>query len=323
MKNGVLIIGKIRSRLQLTLNNRIEALVENPSQIHDLSDSKRDYGGMGLEVATGLAVLGTSPILVSAVGRDFDYLFQDYLNDYNIQCKAFRNKEKESSILIEIRDKQGKKIYLNQENAYLYLAENNLSDVMDINTATNLIGAFIATGKVEADIKFISDVYESNPRIPIIHSPDENINELTKWRLEQVFEKISILVCSEAELQKIESNMNIDRKDILSTENYSRLKYIVSLEHRDRTIIYSKSKMVKISAAPADEVLSETGWKNAFRAGLIYGILNKKPIEEAAKLGAALASYAVETREYFPFYPSIEQVSLRSFEVKAIDKKYN
>ena len=84
--------------------------------------------------------------------------------------------------------------------------------------------------------------------------------------------------------------------------------------------ILIKDFKIKVAEGPAEEVLSEKIWKDAFRAGLTYGVSLKKPIDEAAKIGSALASYAVETRENQKYSPSLEQVSLRAFEVKTSRK---
>jgi len=120
-------------------------------------------------------------------------------------------------------------------------------------------------------------------------------------------------------LKLIEERMKQKCPDILV--NSQRLKYIISLVDRSRIIIFSKEFKVKVSEGPAGEVLSHDFWYDAFRAGVIYGVSLKKPIEEAAKLGSALASYAVETRENQQYSPSLEQVSLRAFEVKTTRKE--
>ncbi|MFX0125535.1 MAG: PfkB family carbohydrate kinase, partial [Candidatus Hodarchaeota archaeon] len=162
-------------------------------------------------------------------------------------------------------------------------------------------------------------VHDLNKRLPVIYSPDLNIHELTKWRLTQIFDKITILICTEDELRLIEERMKQNCDEILI--NSKRLKYIVSMIERSRIIIFSKEFKVKVSEGPAEEALSEDFWHDAFRAGLIYGISLKKPIEEAARIGSALASYAVETRENHQYSPSLEQVSLRAFEVKTSKKE--
>ena len=111
-----------------------------------------------------------------------------------------------------------------------------------------------------------------------------------------------------------------NRNEII--KKHPRLKYIISLEHRDRIIIYSEGIKMKVSEGPIDDPEPDlsTPWKDAFKAGVIHGISNKKPIKETAKLAASLASYSIEERGDHHYSPSIEQVKLRAFEVKTSTK---
>ena len=93
------------------------------------------------------------------------------------------------------------------------------------------------------------------------------------------------------------------------------------MEERTKIVIHSSRFKIKVSEGPAEEVLFTDHWQDAFRAAIVYGVSIKKPIEETAKIGSALASYAVETRENHKYSPSLEQVTLRSFEVKTIKKE--
>ena len=133
-------------------------------------------------------------------------------------------------------------------------------------------------------------------------------------------DKISILICEESELQILEERAKQNRNEIL--KKYPKLKYIISLEHRDRIIIYSQEAKMKVSEGPIDDPDSEfpAPWKDAFKAGIIYGISNRHPMSETAKLAASLASYSVEARGDHYYSPSVEQVQLRAFEVKIVSK---
>lgn len=283
------------------------------------SDVKRVLNGMGANIAYGLAILGSYPIIISQVGYDFDCFHRHHLSRLGIDVRPFIHPEKETACLYNIKDKQDKNFTISQENSYNFFAERNLEDQMESNEFPALHAAFVGTGKVEADTKFISKVYDLNKRLPVIYSPDSNVHELTRWRLTQIFDKITILICTDDELRLIEERMKQTCDEILV--NSKRLKYIVSMIQRSRTIIFSKEFKVKVSEGPAEEALSEGFWHDAFRAGLIYGVSLKKPIEEAAKIGSALASYAVETRKNQFYSPSLEQVSLRAFEVKTTRKE--
>lgn len=45
-----------------------------------------------------------------------------------------------------------------------------------------------------------------------------------------------------------------------------------------------------------DKVVDPTGCGDAFRAGLMYGLLNEKSWEESAKIGLAVASVVVQSQ---------------------------
>lgn len=316
----ILVIGKVTYHFDFSISSEFSIICnkdnKNPTTVG--TDVKRTFGGMGANVAYGLAILGSHPIIVSQVGPDFDWIFRPHLEKTGIDVRVFTHSEKETACYYRIKDEQDKTLIVDQENSYRFFAERNLAEQLESSEFQTLDTIFVGTGKVEADIKFISKVQEQANRVPIVYSPDLNMNELVKWRLSQILDKITVLVCTEKELEIIEERMKQTSNEILA--NSRRLIYIVSMVERSKIVIHSKEFKMKVSKGPAEEVLAEEFWWDAFRAGLVYGISLKKPIDEAAKIGSALASYAVETRENQQYSPSLEQVTLRAFEVKITQK---
>ncbi|MFX0087011.1 MAG: PfkB family carbohydrate kinase [Candidatus Hodarchaeota archaeon] len=317
-----IVIGKLAYKLCFSISGKLSDFSTDieETRIIESSDINRQYGGMAGNIAYGLSILGVSPIIISQVGRDFDWYYRPHLEKLGIKIKVFTDPERETACWYEIQDELEEKLVIEQDNSYRFFAEKKIDEILEENDFKLINAAFVGTGKVEADIKFISDLLKQNIKIPIIYSPDSNAQELTKWRLSNIFNQITVMICTEDELKNIEHRMKISRDEILS--NSKRIKYIISLYERSKIIINSKETKIKVSEGPAEEILSNDLWQDAFRAGIVYGVSLKKPIEEAAGIGSALASYAVETRECQKYSPSFEQVSLRSFEVKIIKKEY-
>ena len=315
-----IIIGKLAYRIRFSISGKISDFVtgNEKERIIDGTNIERQYGGMAGNIAYGLSILGGKSLLISQVGKDFDHYYRPHLEKLGVSLNVFTDPEKESACWYEIQDEGNTKLVIKQNNSYHLFAEKNLGEFLDTKDIDLVKAAFIGTGKAEADIKFISDMLKRNNRIPLIYSPDSNIIELTKWRLSSIFDQITILLCTEEELNIIERKMKSTRNELII--NSKRMKYIISMYERSKIVVYSEKTKIKVSEGPAEEVLSDDYWKDAFRAGLIFGVSSRKPIEEAARLGSALASYAVETRECQTYSPSIEQVTLRSFEVKTIEK---
>lgn len=316
-----LIVGKLSYKMQFSISCKFSDVTSQDNHVRmiDGTDVRRQFGGMAGNVAYGLSILDGNPYIISQVGKDFDSFYRSHLENLGVKLKLFVDSEKETACSYEILDEESEKVYIKQDNSYRLFAENNLETVMENEDYTNFGSVFICTGITEADVKFISEISKLNYRIPIIYSPDSNIHELTKWRLSNILEHINILICTEEELQMIEQRMKQTRDEFLT--NFTGLKYIISMEERKKIVIYSLKFKIKVSEGPAEEVLSTEHWQDAFRAAIVYGVSIKKPIEETAKIGSALASYAVETREFHKYSPSLEQVTLRSFEVNSIKKE--
>lgn len=318
---NTLIIGKLAYKLQFSISSKIADLtnVDKNEIIVDGTDLRRQFAGMAGNIAYGLSILEGNPLVISQVGIDFNSFYRTHLERLGVKLKLFIDPEKETACSYEILDEEAGKIIINQDNSYHFFAEQNLGTLFHEEDYSNFSSVFICTGKIEADVRFITEINKKNNRLPLIYSPDSNIHELTKWRLSNIFDHISILVCTEEELRVIEQRMKQNRDELLS--NFNRLKYIISMEERKKTVIYSLNLKIKVSEGPAEEVLFNDHWKDAFRAAIVHGVSIKKPIEEIAKIGSSLASYAVETREYQNYSPSMEEVTLRSYEIKTVKKE--
>ncbi|MCK4849232.1 MAG: hypothetical protein KAT16_09415 [Candidatus Heimdallarchaeota archaeon] len=322
MKSNIIVIGKIANKLKFKLSKDFASIIDmkRSDPFENVGDLKRELGGMASNIVYGLTVLGSTPTLVSQVGRDFDFYYKSYFNKLGVFLELFYDNEKETACSYYLKDEMDHLVILQQNNCYTYFAEQSLKDKLSLNSSSDFSVAFVGTGKVEADVKFLSELQEAKMVFPIIYSLDNNLPEITQWRLSQILDKISVLICEESELQVLEERAKENRNEIL--KKYPRLKYIISLEHRDRIIIYSQEMKMKVTEAPIDDPDSEFSapWKDAFKAGIIYGISNRQPMSEAAKIAASLASYSVEARGDHNYSPSVEQVNLRAFEVKIVSK---
>ncbi|MHA1971831.1 MAG: PfkB family carbohydrate kinase [Candidatus Hodarchaeales archaeon] len=315
MASYSLVIGKISYNLTFSLSQ--SPCTEN-NLILEASDVKRDYSGLAANIAYGIAILGGQPILTSVVGKDFDLYYKDHLENSNVILRLFYDDKRESACVYNILTPESDVFTIVQNNSYRFFAEKDVIHNLVEDEKKNLSVVFIGTGIIEADAKFVTDIYKFNAKLPLIYSPNLDPKSFVKWRLNQILEKISILVCRESELVQFEKLLGLGRQEII--EKFNRLKYIFTIHDRSKIVIHSKDIMTKISEAPAENVVSDKGWFDAFRAGLVYAVSLKKPIIEAAKIASALASYSIEKASSQIYNPSPEQVSLRAFEVKVISK---
>jgi adenosine kinase len=60
------------------------------------------------------------------------------------------------------------------------------------------------------------------------------------------------------------------------------------------SIIYASGEQIEVAAVPPARVVDPTGCGDAYRAGLLYGIMNGLDWENAAQIASTLATYKLE-----------------------------
>ncbi len=317
MSSNILVIGKVAYKLKFTIFSDFKTFTESTTL--QAGEAKREFDGMASNIVYGLTVLGSSPTLTSIVGKDFEWDLKPYFEQLGVKLKLFQDSERETACNFHLMDEKDQYIRVQQNNCYNYLAEQSINVIVPPKLLDQFSVIFVGTGKVEADVKFLNYLHESNKGIPIVYSPDGNIREVSQWRVSQILEKVSIFVCEETELQLLEEKAKVTRSDFF--QKYPRLKYIISMVNRSKVIVHAKNMNIKVTEGPITDEISNEGWQDAFRAGLIFGVSKRKPIDETAKLAASLASYFVESQGHHKYSPSVEQVQLRAFEVRTIKKE--
>ena len=88
----------------------------------------------------------------------------------------------------------------------------------------------------------------------------------------------------------------IKTKTKLSTNNLLKhTKQIIVTQGAEGSLLITESGELHIEATPVELAIDPTGAGDAYRAGLISGIISGNSIVESAKIGAACASFCVET----------------------------
>jgi adenosine kinase len=105
-----------------------------------------------------------------------------------------------------------------------------------------------------------------------------------------------ILISNDYELELIISKTGLDKTGLLE-----KTKTIITTLGENGSRVCTTDGETEIPAAKPRKVLDPTGAGDAYRAGLISGLVKGKDINESANMGSACASFAVEeygTQEY-------------------------
>lgn len=267
-----------------------------PDKLHILNicftvnGMKEKFGGTAGNIAYSLSLLGESPTVLSTIGKDYEQYFK-WLRYNKINTDTIKIIEDEFTasayITTDLADNQ---ITGFNPGAMKY---PSLYDFENVNENTSI--AIISPGNL-TDMVNYAKFYKQN-NIRYICDPGQSLTAWEKDALVDWIEGSFMLITNDYELELIMKITGLNEKQILSKTTY----LFTTLGEKGVKIRFNQ-ETINVPAAKIEKVLDPTGAGDAFRAGLLKGIVNNFDIETAAKLGVVAAAYAVEqygTQEHY------------------------
>ena len=266
-----------------------------PEKIHVLNVSftvngmTEKFGGTAGNIAYALTLLGEKPLILAAIGHDYHRYFE-WLAKNNITSEGIKIIEEEFTASAYITTDQAD----NQITGFNPGAMRHPSslDFDKINPKESI--AIIAPGNLEDMMKYSQTCKERC--IDYIFDPGQSLPMWNVQDLTRCIEGSRILISNDYELDLIMYKTELDRKALLR-----RTKTIVTTLGEAGSHICTPDCELDIPAIEPKRVVDPTGAGDAYRAGLIKGLIQGKGIEQCAMMGSVCASLAIEsygTQEY-------------------------
>jgi len=273
-------------------NTKSEILVIG-SVVRDVTirgfDKKESLGGTGTNISFGLGVLGLRPTLVSVAGNDFSKKLLSFYSKNGITEKIFIEKSGNTAVFSMTIDKYGKEEGDWQPNVFNKVEDIKLSDFFKDKELKQVKIAIFSPGTPISTLKHMIEFRKkASKRAIVIFDPGQMTNFYSKKQLEKCIKLSDILILNKIEFEQVEKVLG---KNILKL---FKNKILIKTLGGDGSEIYEKEKMTHIPVVKPKKVVSTVGAGDAYRAGLIYGLLNKLKLENACKIGAKFSSKKVE-----------------------------
>ncbi|MBN1841257.1 MAG: carbohydrate kinase family protein [Deltaproteobacteria bacterium] len=259
-----------------------------PDKIHVLNvcftvnDLKEKFGGTAGNIAYSLALLGERPLILATAGKDFDR-YEAWLLKHEISLQPIRRITEEFTAGAYITtDQADNQITGFNPGAMKY---PSLFRFDGVNPQKAL--AIVAAGNIEDMITYTATCKEK--KIAYIFDPGQSITALSGDQLADMLTGSSLLISNDYELE-----MTMRATGLEKTQLLQRTGAVITTLGEDGSLLCTPDEEVKIPAAPVSRVLDPTGAGDAYRAGLIKGLVMGKSLPDAAHMGATCASYAVE-----------------------------
>jgi adenosine kinase len=240
------------------------------------------FGGTAGNIAYSLSLLNERPIILATIGRDYERYFE-WLNKNKLSVEGIKIIEQEFTAGAYITtDKADNQITGFNPGSMKYPSEYKFGN---INPEDSI--ALLAAGNLQDMIEY-AKIYKTKG-IRYICDPGQSLTAWDDNALREWIDGSIILISNDYELELIMKKTGMDKKGLLGLT-----KTIITTLGEKGSIITTTEFELNIPAAKVNKVLDPTGAGDAYRAGLLKGIVMGKDIETAAKMGAVAATYAIE-----------------------------
>lgn len=259
-----------------------------PDKIHMLNvaflvpQMRREFGGCAGNIAYNLKQLGGKGFPVGTVGHDFGPygswmercgVSRDYLSTVATEFTA------QAYITTDMDD--------NQITAFHPGAMNQSHDMDLPRDAGATLGIVSPDGR-DGMLKRANEFAEAG--IPFIFDPGQGLPMFGGPELLDFVEKATWVAVND-----YEGEMLRERTGLSLEELSQRVKALVVTRGAKGSVIYADGKTMEIPNAPVSLLTDPTGCGDAYRGGLIYGLMNDADWETTGRLASLMGAIKIES----------------------------
>lgn len=248
-------------------------------------DSLRDtYGGVAANIAYTLSLLGNEPYLLGSVGPDaMEYMEKLARHGVNIAHIHESTLPTASFNVITDRDQ-------NQVGGF-YPGAMFDSDTLSLEPWRGQDAlVVISPHDPMAMRKQIEEARETN--LSVCYDIGQQVSNAPAEDLRAGIAAAEMLVLNDYEFAVL-----CKRTGLKAQEITAQIPVVITTHGPEGSRVEGSAveKPFEVAVVPTNKVVDPTGAGDAYRAGLCYGYAHGWPLRESAQLGAACASFAVET----------------------------
>ena len=238
-----------------------------PEQIHILNVAflvpkmRRDFGGCALNIAYNLKLLGEDPLPMGTAGKDFGS-YEVWLKEWGIRQDCIRVLEEtftaQAFIITDIDDNQ---ITAFHPGAMSYSQRNKVSDAQEVTLG--IISPDGRDGMIQHAEEF------ALAEIPFVFDPGQGLPMFDGSELRRFVEKANWVTVNHYEWELLKERTGWDVNDFKDN-----LQALIVTQGGEGSTIYTSENDYQIPVVIPGTVCDPTGCGDAYRAGLLYGLLH-------------------------------------------------
>ncbi|MDX1620521.1 MAG: carbohydrate kinase family protein [Nitriliruptorales bacterium] len=251
-------------------------------------------GGVAANISFGLAQLGLSPVLVGAVGEDFNTDYRAWLRRHGVDTSAVHVSElKHTARFLCTTD-------LDQNQmASFYTGAMEEARFIELEPVVERVGQLdlvvISPNDPEAMLRHTEECRQIG--VDFLADPGQQLARMDGPDVRELVDGARYLITNDYERALLENKTGWSGDEVLERVQVR----VTTLGPKGCMIETADGERVEVPAAPEDLRADPTGVGDAFRAGFLAGLAWRLDLEQAAQVGSMVATYVLEhvgTQEY-------------------------
>ncbi|MEJ2346343.1 MAG: carbohydrate kinase family protein [Gammaproteobacteria bacterium] len=258
-----------------------------PDKVHMLNVSflvpemRREFGGCAGNIAYNLQLLGGEPLPMGTVGTDFapyaDWMRQNGIDTGHV--KVMEGNYTAQAFITTDRDD-------NQITAF-HPGAMSLAHEVRVDDAEGVTIGIVSPDGRDGMVEHATQFAEAG--IPFIFDPGQGLPMFDGEDLMRFVEQATWVTVNDYEMQLVQ-----DRTDLSPHELAEYVQALIVTRGGEGSVIYTTDHRIEVPAAPVNEVRDPTGCGDAYRAGLLYGLMNDLDWKTTGRVAGLMGAIKIE-----------------------------
>src|SRR5262245_35352799 len=260
-----------------------------PDKIHMLNLSflvpqmRREFGGCAGNIAYNLGLLGDVGLPMATVGKDFGS-YAEWMDQQKVPRDYVKVIDAEHTAqAFVITDLDNNQITAFHPGAMQMSHENKVTDAK--GATVGIVAPDGRDGMIQHAEQFAA------AKIPFIFDPGQGLPMFGKEDLEKFVSQATWVAVNEYEWQMLQQRTGWKLEDVVSQVD----ALIVTLGSQG-SAIHTKDGAITIPCATPKAVVDPTGCGDAYRAGILHGLLHGLDWQTTGQIASLMGAIKIETR---------------------------
>ncbi len=245
-------------------------------------------GGVAANISFTLGRLGMTPILVGAVGADFDSDYRPWLEQHGVDTKSvYVSSTHHTARFVCTTDQAQNQIATFYAGAMMEAARIELAPIADRVGPLDLV--VIAPNDPAAMLAHTDECRANG--YPFAADVSQQLALMEGNGIRKLVAGAAYLFTNQYEAELLMQKTGWSKPEILGKVD----RWVITQGADGVTIESTTEPTMTVAAVPVEHVADPTGGGDAFRAGFLWGLHQGFTLERAAQIGCGTAALVLET----------------------------